>query len=101
MGVVGAFTVSLMTAALAMEQGVELNVRLSEGKFFESGLVEIWRDGAWGLLCDGNRSGWNLEAGHLVCQSLGFARARRVDHGSTKYAQVRRLKGITWFEIYT
>ena len=94
MGVVGAFTVSLMTAAFAMGQVVEVNVRLSKGKFFESGLVEIWRDGVWGLLCDGNRSGWNLEAGHLVCQNLGFAGARRVDHGSTKYAQVRRSKGI-------
>ena len=94
MGVVGAFSILLMTAELAVAQGVELNVRLAEGKFFESGLVQIWREGVWGLLCDGNRSGWNLEAGHLVCQNLGFARARRVDHGPTKYAQVRRLKGI-------
>ena len=94
MGVVGAFSILLMTAELAIAQGIELNVRLAEGKFFESGLVQIWREGVWGLLCDGNRSGWNLEAGHLVCQNLGFAGARRVDHGSTKYAQVRRSKGI-------
>ena len=91
MGFIGA--VLLVTAA-TMAQGVEVNVRLVGNKFFEGGLVEIWKDGAWGLLCDGNRMGWNLEAGHLVCQNLGFARARRVDHGPTKYAQVRRLKGI-------
>ena len=89
MGFIGA--VLLVTAA-TMAQGVEVNVRLVGNKFFEGGLVEIWKDGAWGLLCDGNRRGWNLEAGHLVCQNLGFAKARRVDHGSTGYAQVQDSK---------
>ena len=89
MGFIGA--VLLVTAA-TMAQGVEVNVRLVGNKFFEGGLVEIWKDGAWGLLCDGNRMGWNLEAGHLVCQNLGFAKARRVDHGSTSYAQVQDSK---------
>ena len=87
MGVIGAV---LLLTAVTMAQGGELNVRLvgnKEKEVFEGGLVEIWKDGAWGLLCDGNR-GWNLEAGHLVCQNLGFAKARRVDHGSTRYAQV-------------
>ena len=90
MGFIGA--VLLVTAA-TMAQGVEVNVRLVGNKFFEGGLVEIWKDGSWGLLCDGNRRGWNLEAGHLVCQNLGFAKARRVDHGSTGYAQVQDSKG--------
>ena len=85
MGVIGAV---LLVTGVAIAQGVDVNVRLAGGKFFEGGLVEIWKDGAWGLLCDGNRLGWNLEAGHLVCQNLGFAKARRVDHGSTGYAQV-------------
>ena len=89
MGFIGA--VLLVTAA-TMAQGVEVNVRLVGNKFFEGGLVEIWKDGAWGLLCDGDRRGWNLEAGHLVCQNLGFAKARRVDHGSTGYAQVQDSK---------
>ena len=77
----------LLVTAVTMAQGVEVNVRLVGSEVFEAGLVEIWKDGAWGLLCDGNR-GWNLEAGHLVCQNLGFAKARRVDHGKTRYAQV-------------
>ena len=88
MGVIGAV---LLVTAVTMAQGVELNVRLVglglDKAFFEGGLVEIWMDGAWGLLCDGNR-GWNLEAGHLVCQKLGFAKAHGVDLGSTRYAQV-------------
>jgi len=87
MGAFGAVAILLVTS-VAMSEGVEVNVRLLGSKFFEGGLVEIWKDGAWGLLCDGNRRGWNLEAGHLVCQNLGFAKARRVDHGSTGYAQV-------------
>ena len=96
MGTLGATTVLLVTAIGVTQGQVEdVNVRLFGGnKFVEAGLVEIWRDGAWGLLCDGNR-GWNLEAGNLVCQSLGFARARRVDHGSTGYAQV----GCSWLII--
>ena len=96
MGTLGATTVLLLTAIeVTQGQAVDVNVRLFGGnKFVEAGLVEIWRDGAWGLLCDGNR-GWNLEAGNLVCQSLGFARARRVDHGSTGYAQV----GCSWLII--
>ena len=81
----------LFVTAVTMAQGVEVNVRLVGSEVFEAGLVEIWKDGAWGLLCDGNR-GWNLEAGHLVCQNLGFAKARRVDHGSTSYAQVQDSK---------
>ena len=89
MGFIGAV---LLVTAVTMAQGVEVNVRLVGNKFFEGGLVEIWKDGAWGLLCDGNRRGWNLEAGHLVCQNLGFAKARRVDHGSTGYAQVQDSK---------
>jgi hypothetical protein len=90
MGVIGAV---LFVTAVTMAQGGELNVRLVglglDKAFFEGGLVEIWKDGAWGLLCDtdGNR-GWNLEAGHLVCQNLGFAKAHGVDLGSTRYAQV-------------
>ena len=94
MGFIGAV---LLVTAVTMAQGVELNVRLVglglDKAFFEGGLVEIWKDGAWGLLCDrdGNR-GWDLEAGHLVCQNLGFAKARRVDTGSTRYAQVKERK---------
>ena len=90
MGAFGAVAILLVTS-VAMSEGVEVNVRLLGSKFFEGGLVEIWKDGAWGLLCDGNRRGWNLEAGHLVCQNLGFAKARRVDHGSTGYAQVHAV----------
>ena len=85
MGFIGSV---LSVTAVTMAQGVEVNVRLVGSKVFEAGLVEVWKDGAWGLFCDGNRKGWNLEAGHLVCQNLGFAKARRVDHGSTRFAQV-------------
>ena len=56
MGVVGAFSILLMTAELAVAQGIELNVRLAEGKFFESGLVQIWREGVWGNYSNCNRS---------------------------------------------
>ena len=82
----------LLVTAVTMAQGVEVNVRLVGSEVFEAGLVEIWKDGAWGLLCAGNRMDWNLEGGHLVCQNLGFAKARRVDHGSTSYAQVQDSK---------
>ena len=82
----------LLVTAVTMAQGVEVNVRLVGSEVFEAGLVEVWKNGAWGLLCAGNTRGWNLEAGHLVCQNLGFAKARRVDHGSTSYAQVQDSK---------
>ena len=41
----------LLVTAVTMAQGVEVNVRLVGSEVFEAGLVEVWKDGAWGLLC--------------------------------------------------
>ena len=80
----------LMAVLVSEAQGEQLNVRLSDGQNFESGLVEVWRDGAWGLLCDRGRRGWTLASAHLVCQQLGFARALTFKHGDSGVARVQR-----------
>jgi len=56
-------------------------VRLSGGKYFERGFVEIWKDGAWRGLCDPEKNTWDKKAGDVVCRQLGFMESLNTFHG--------------------
>ena len=47
-------------------------MRLAGGSPFNSGSVEIYRQGAWGPVC---REGWNQTDSSVACRELGFAKA--------------------------
>ncbi|KAK2162812.1 hypothetical protein LSH36_91g05013 [Paralvinella palmiformis] len=73
--VVFLITVSL-AAGLAQlgpdSPGTEGLIRLIGGTARGSGTVVVYHNRKWGKVCD---DGWNLDAAHVVCKSLGFARA--------------------------
>ena len=52
--------------------GTEGGIRLVGGSAPGTGTVLIYHDHKWGKVCD---DGWNLQAAHVVCKSLGYARA--------------------------
>lgn len=52
--------------------GTEGGIRLIGGTAPGTGTVLIYHDHKWGKVCD---DGWNLQAAHVVCKSLGYARA--------------------------
>ena len=62
----------------------EITVRLSGGKYFEGGYVEIWRDGSWGLLCDKGRNTWTKNSADVLCRHLGFSGSLQKFHGDTQ-----------------
>eukprot|EP00092_Neocalanus_flemingeri_P035176 GFUD01038280.1.p1 GENE.GFUD01038280.1~~GFUD01038280.1.p1 ORF type:complete len:1087 (+),score=284.35 GFUD01038280.1:432-3692(+) len=73
----------------AINYGFEdMALRLSGGKYFEGGYVEIWKDGAWGALCDSSKDSWNKKAGDVVCQELGFVESLNTFHGDTNLWRV-------------
>ena len=75
----------MLLGAMAGVWGEEIRVRLRGGDKVEGGMVQVWRDGAWGHLCDGGQRSFGQAAGDLVCQELGFAGALagKVYHGDT------------------
>ena len=62
----------------------EVTVRLSGGKYFEGGYVEIWKDGSWGLMCDKGRNTWTKNSADVVCRHLGFSGSLQNFHGDTQ-----------------
>ena len=82
----------LLSLFLVTIHSEEIPVRLAEGRIFEAGLVEVWKDGAWGLLCDRGRRTWDQAKAHLVCQQLGFPRAveGKVNWGDSPVVKVPR-----------
>ena len=61
-----------------------VTVRLSGGKYFEGGYVEIWKDGSWGLMCDKGRNTWTKNSADVVCRHLGFSGSLQNFHGDTQ-----------------
>ena len=46
-----------------------LPIRLADGNSQYSGRVEIYRNGAWGTVCDDN---WTIINAQVVCRQLGY-----------------------------
>ena len=44
--------------------------RLISGASSHEGVVQIWTDGGWGVLCD---SGWGDEESDVTCRQLGWS----------------------------
>ncbi|XP_059142655.1 uncharacterized protein LOC131930260 isoform X2 [Physella acuta] len=58
--------------------GESIRLRSSQ-KFYTSGLVEVYRAGRWGYVCDDN---WDLQDGNVACRQLGFIKgASKVSMG--------------------
>merc|ERR1719341_632585 len=71
-------------------------VRLSGGKYFEGGFVEIWDDGEWRTVCDPGRNTWNKKAGDAVCHELGFMESLNTFHGDTGlWTASRDMKSVS------
>ena len=75
------FCLSSLTKVLAFGENL---VRLSGGKYFEGGFVEIWKDGAWRGICDPEKNTWDKNAGDVVCHQLGFMESLNTFHGNTQ-----------------
>lgn len=53
----------------------ENTVRLADGPNAYTGRVEVYANGTWGTVCDDQ---WDINAGHVVCQQLGFSKATSI-----------------------
>ena len=72
------FCFTWLTTVFGFEEGL---VKLSEGKYFEGGFVEIWKDGAWRGLCDSKKNTWDKKAGDVVYGQHGFMESLNSFHG--------------------
>ena len=48
-------------------------MRLTGGRDYTEGRVEIFANGTWGTICD---TGWDLNTASIVCRQLGLQGAR-------------------------
>jgi len=65
------------------EDGDPAPVRLRGGAGPWEGRVEVWRDGAWGTVCDDS---WGLSDARVVCRQLGYADATNA-WGGARFGQ--------------
>ena len=54
-----------------------LQVRLTQGTYTSQGLVEVYKNGQWGTVCD---DGFGQIDADTVCKQLGYTRAARYDN---------------------
>jgi hypothetical protein len=69
-------------------------IRLTGGKLFNEGRVEILFSGTWGTVCD---DGWDLIDANVVCRSLGLPNATSSPHR----AAFGRGTGQIWMDDVT
>ncbi len=72
--------VSLLQVPALAADPAEGDLRLAGGTTTNTGLVEIYHDDAWGMVCDDN---WNMNDANakVACAKLGFSRAGTADIG--------------------
>ena len=54
-----------------------LQVRLAQGVYTSQGLVEVYKNGQWGTVCD---DGFGQIDADTVCKQLGYTRAAAYDN---------------------
>ncbi|GCB78033.1 hypothetical protein scyTo_0016777 [Scyliorhinus torazame] len=64
-------------------------IRLANGSTMCSGRVELYRNGAWGTVCD---NGWDVKAANVVCSALNCGKALFADR-SVSYGEGT---GVIW-----
>ncbi|XP_037784420.1 lysyl oxidase homolog 3A-like isoform X1 [Penaeus monodon] len=74
-----------------MQQDVEGNIRLVDGRADFEGNVQIFHNNRWGNICDDE---WDKREGEIVCKMLGFPGLKKVTH-SGRYGHVR---GSYWMD---
>jgi len=71
------FLITVSLAAVSAQSapdspGAEGLIRLIGGTAPGTGSIVVYHNNKWGKVCD---DGWKLDAAHVVCKSLGYARA--------------------------
>ena len=59
------------------ENPYNLQVRLAQGTYTSQGLVEVYKNGQWGTVCD---DGFGQIDADTVCKQLGYTRAAQYDN---------------------
>lgn len=79
----------LLSSIILMKEvkGENLNIRLSQGIYYEGGILEMWKDNSWKPVCDPERRTWNKRSGDVACRQLGFSESLHIFHGDN---------GINW-----